>query len=331
MTQPSVLVAGGAGYIGAHVCKALAAKGYVPVTLDNLSTGHRAAVRYGPLIEADIADAAAVRASLALTKPVGVMHFAAQSLVAQSMVDPMRYYADNVGKGASFLSTLTSEGISNVLFSSTAAVYGSPLADCSLTEAHPTRPINPYGATKLALEEALRWTAATSALRWTVLRYFNAAGADAEGHIGEAHAPETHLVPLVIGAALGRRPPVTVFGTDYDTPDGSAIRDYIHVEDLAQAHVMTFERMVGGLDAQLFNVGTGAGHSVLEVIDAADRHFGRPTPVQRADRRAGDPAVLVADSSSLKAVGWQPTVSSLQTILASASRWHDTPAYGSGA
>ena len=328
MTQPSVLVAGGAGYIGSHVCKMLSERGYLPVTLDNLSTGHRGAVRYGPLIEADIADTAAVTSVVASTNVVGAMHFAAQSLVAQSVSDPLRYYAENVGKGAVFLRALQAAGVDNVLFSSTAAVYGTPEAGVRLTETHATRPVNPYGATKLALEDAIRWSAASSALRWTILRYFNAAGADQTGEIGEAHDPETHLVPLVIGAALGVRGAVTVFGTDYDTPDGSAVRDYIHVTDLAEAHVVTFERMTGGADRQLFNVGTGRGHSVREVIEAADQHFGQPTPHILAGRRAGDPPVLVADSTRLQATGWDARTSSLSAILTTASRWHARPAFG---
>lgn len=323
MNQPAVLVAGGAGYVGSHVCKALAGRGYLPVVLDDLSTGHRQAVRYGPFVEADIADTEAVSAAVAQYSPAGAMHFAARSLVAESVADPLKYYFENVGKSAAFIGALAAAGVRDVLFSSTAAVYGTPGTGVRIDEGHATRPINPYGASKLALEDALRWAGEQDTLRWTILRYFNAAGADPSGEIGEAHDPETHLIPLVIAAGLGHRGPVTVFGTDYPTPDGTAVRDYIHVNDLASAHLLTFERMLAGQKAQLFNVGVGSGHSVRAVIDAVSQHLGQDTPHRLAGRRAGDPPVLVADSSALQAIGWRPAHSDLETIVKSAAHWHD--------
>lgn len=316
----SVLVAGGAGYIGSHVCKALARRGYRPVALDDLSTGHAAAVRWGPLVEANIADEEAVRRAVAEFAPCGVMHFAAKSLVGESLVDPLKYYAENVGHGATFFRTLLGLGVDRILLSSTAAVYGDRAGAAALTEDCPTGPINPYGASKLALEEALQWGAAAAGGRWTILRYFNAAGADGDGEIGEDHEPETHLIPLVAGAALGHRPPVTVFGDDYPTPDGTAVRDYVHVEDLAEAHLLTFEAMLGGQTKQLFNVGGGAGRSVREVIAAATACLGVAPPHRIGPRRAGDPSVLVADVRRLSSLGWRPR-RSLEQMVSTAAAW----------
>lgn len=318
----AVLVAGGAGYIGSHVCKALSERGYLPVTLDDLSTGQRTAVRYGPLIEADISDADGVARAVKEHAVIGVMHFAAKSLVAASIVDPLLYYSENVSKGIAFLQSLHRHDVTRFLFSSTAAVYGDPGPQTRLTETSPTVPINPYGATKLAFEEALRWTSGLSDTRYAVLRYFNAAGAAQSSEIGEAHDPETHLVPLVIGAALGTRPPLQVFGTDYDTPDGTALRDYIHVTDLAAAHIVVFERMLGGAQGQIFNAGGGRGYSVLEVIKAVEAEMGSPVPHAFSPRRAGDPPSLVADISRLQATGWSPQWSGLDTIVRTAAAWH---------
>lgn len=318
----AVLVAGGAGYIGSHVCKALSARGYLPVTLDDLSTGHRRAVRYGPLIESDISNAEAISRIMAEHPVCGVMHFAAKSLVGQSIQAPLFYYEENVSKGVAFLGHLQQAGVTRMLFSSTAAVYGDPGGDVQLTETSPTVPINPYGATKLAFEHALQWTAKAAGAPFAILRYFNAAGADPQGEIGEAHEPETHLVPLAIGAALGHRPPLQIFGTDYATPDGTALRDYIHVDDLAAAHVIVFERMLEGLDPQIFNAGGGTGHSVMDVVSAVEAEVGRPVPNERRGRRAGDPPALVANVDRLKAIGWTPDRSSLQTIVRTATAWH---------
>lgn len=322
MDKGAVLVAGGAGYIGSHACKALAARGYLPVTLDDFSTGHRSAVRYGPLVEGDISSAESVSRIVADFDIRGAMHFAAKSLVAASVRDPLHYYSENVGKGVRFLGNLQASGVRNVLFSSTAAVYGDPMSAQGLTESAPKTPINPYGATKLAVEDALRWSSIASGGRHAVLRYFNAAGADIDGEIGEDHDPETHLVPLAVGAALGLRPPLNVFGTDYETPDGTAIRDYVHVNDLADAHLVVFERMLAGQQAQVFNVGAGRGYSVMEVIAAVSGAVDGQVPHELAPRRAGDPPVLVADITALKRVGWSPHRSDLETIVKSAVRWH---------
>lgn len=316
-----VLVAGGAGYVGSHVCKTLAESGYLPVTLDDLSTGHRAAVRYGPFVKGDIASAAAVARATAGRDVCGAMHFAAKSQVGASMTDPLHYYGENLSKGVAFLQNLQAAGVHRILFSSTAAVYGEPIGEAPLSETAPTAPVNPYGATKLAFEEALRWTGQAGGLSYAVLRYFNAAGADPDGEIGERHDPETHLIPLAIGAALGTRPPLKIFGADYATPDGTALRDYIHVTDLAAAHLAVFERMIGGVRAQLFNAGGGRGRSVMEVIEAVERGLGRPVPRALAPRRAGDPPRLVADISKLLEIGWTPGHSSLETIVRTADAW----------
>lgn len=321
-SRGAVLVAGGAGYIGSHVCKALAARGYLPVTLDDLSTGHRSAVRYGPFVEGDISSADAIGRAISEHELCGVMHFAAKSLVSASVQDPLLYYAENVSKGVTFLRHLQQSGITRLLFSSTAAVYGNPGPDARLDEASPTVPINPYGATKLAFEQALRWSAAASGAPFAILRYFNAAGADADCEIGESHDPETHLVPLAIGAALGIRPPLEVFGTDYETPDGTALRDYVHVEDLASAHIVVFERMLQGNRAQIYNAGGGVGHSVLEVLASVERVLGQPVPHRLGPRRTGDPPALVADVEKLRSTGWSPDRSSLDQIVRSASDWH---------
>ncbi len=321
MTKPAVLVAGGAGYIGSHVCKALANAGVLPVTLDDLSTGHASAVRYGPLIEADISSKDAVTRAVEEYSVSSVLHFAAKSLVGESISNPLKYYHENVGKGIDFLRNLQGAGLNSMLFSSTAAVYGTPEGGGVIPETAPTVPVNPYGATKLAFEEALKWSATSSGGRWAILRYFNAAGADPQSEIGEDHDPETHLIPLVIGAALGQRPPVTIYGTDYPTADGSAIRDYVHVEDLASAHVLAYRAMAAGREQQLFNVGGGTGWSVFEILNAARDHFGEMPPHVLGPRRAGDPPVLVADVSRLRSEGWTPRLSDLPSIIATAARW----------
>lgn len=318
----SVLVTGGAGYIGSHVCKALALRGWLPVTVDDLSTGHRAAVKFGPLIEGDIADPETTRRAVQEFGVTGALHFAAKSLVGDSNHDPLGYYESNVSRGIAFLQHLRSYGVDQVLMSSTAAVYGIPSFSGPISETTATIPVNPYGATKLALEDALKWSAGLTGGRYAILRYFNAAGADSDNEIGEKHDPETHLIPLVIDATLGLRPPVKVFGDDYDTPDGTAVRDYIHVEDLASAHVLTYAAMDAGNRAQLYNAGAGHGHSVRDVLEAAKAVLGRPVPHTLAPRRPGDPPALVADISRLCAQGWVPSRSDLTNILSTASKWH---------
>jgi len=318
---PAVLVAGGAGYIGSHACKALKAAGYLPVTLDNLSTGYRPAVKWGPLIEADIRDDDAVRAAVAKHGIKAAIHFAAFSLVGESVKDPAKYYDNNVGAAVAFADALIGAGVQALVFSSTAATYGVPSAS-PIPEDHPTVPINPYGASKLAFEGALRWLGEAHPFRWTALRYFNAAGADPDGEIGESHEPETHLIPNLCKAVVGTGPALTVFGQDYPTPDGTPIRDYIHVTDLAEAHVIAIRRLLDGAESGIFNVGTGEGATVMQIIAAAEAALGRKVPYTVGPRRPGDPPSMVADSSKLKAAfGWTPKHSDLETIISTAARW----------
>jgi UDP-glucose 4-epimerase/UDP-arabinose 4-epimerase len=326
-SNPAILVAGGAGYIGAQTCKALKAAGFLPVTLDNLSTGYQAAVKFGPFEKGDLRDRDLVRAIVAKYAIQGALHFAAFSLVGESVRDPAKYYDNNVGAANAFASALISAGVGAFVFSSTAAAYGIPTVS-PIPEDHATAPINPYGASKLAFEGALRWLGEAHPFRWTALRYFNAAGADLEGEVGESHEPETHLIPNLCKAVLGTGPALTVFGQDYPTPDGTPIRDYIHVEDLAQAHVLAIRRLIAGGDNGIFNVGTGEGVTVMQIIAAAERVLGKPVPYAVGPRRAGDPPSLVADSSRLQAVfGWKPAHSDLDTIIRTAARWQQTRPY----
>jgi UDP-glucose 4-epimerase/UDP-arabinose 4-epimerase len=315
---PAVLVAGGAGYIGSHACKALKAAGYLPVTLDNLATGYRQAVKWGPLFEADIRDRVAVREAVAGYGIKAAIHFAASSLVGESVKKPAKYYDNNVAAAVTFIET----GVCALVFSSTAATYGVPSVS-PIPEDHATAPINPYGASKLAFEGALRWFGeAHPSFRWTALRYFNAAGADPDGEIGESHEPETHLIPNLCKAVVGTGPALTVFGQDYPTPDGTPIRDYIHVTDLAEAHVIAIRRLLDGTESGIFNVGTGAGVTVMQIIAAAETTLGQKVPYAVGPRRPGDPPSLVADSSRLKAAfGWTPRHSDLETIIRTAARW----------
>ena len=317
-----VLVAGGAGYIGAHACKALAGAGFEPVALDDLSAGHAEAVRWGRLIEFDLSDHAALPRVIADAGVGAVMHFAASLNVGESVEMPAKYYANNVVNTLALLDAMREAGLDTIVFSSSAATYGTP-ERVPMTEDHPQRPINPYGETKLAVERALHWYGQAYGLRWTALRYFNAAGADPDGEIGEAHDPEFHLIPLVLEAGLGKRPPVKVFGTDYPTPDGTAIRDYVHVTDLAEAHVLALKRLLEGGGSLAANLGTGHGYSVRQVLDAAGEAVGRPVPFENAPRRAGDPPELVADPAlAMRALGWQPGLSDLPSILKTALDWH---------
>jgi UDP-arabinose 4-epimerase len=317
----SVLVTGGAGYIGSHACKALARAGCTPVTYDNLSRGHRHAVRWGPLVEGDVGDARAVAAALREHHISAVMHFAAFAYVGESGTDPALYYRNNVVGTLNLLAAMREVGIDRIVFSSSCATYGIP-DSVPIRETMLQRPVNPYGETKLAIERALHWYGAAYALRSVALRYFNAAGSDRDGEIGEEHDPETHLIPLVLQAGLGSAPPVSIFGTDYPTPDGTAIRDYIHVEDLAAAHVRAIEYLEGGGASIAVNLATGRGYSVREVIGAASKAAGREVPYREAPRRAGDPPALVADASLAKAVlGWDVECSDLDTIIGSALAW----------
>ena len=317
----SILVAGGAGYIGSHACKALAEAGYRPVALDNLLTGHADAVKWGPLIQADIADIETVRAAVREHRITSAMHFAARSLVGESVVKPDLYYENNVTGALRLLDALTAEGLKHLVFSSTAAVYGA--VDLELIgEDAPKAPINPYGETKLAIERALGWIGAAKGFTWCALRYFNAAGADAGGEIGERHDPETHLIPNLVRATLGTAPGLKVFGAAYPTPDGSAVRDYIHVTDLVEAHIKALDWLKAGGASRAFNLGTGKGLSVLEVIAAAERALGRKPPFEIAARRAGDPPRLVADpSAAMRELDWTPTRSDADNLVASVANF----------
>jgi UDP-arabinose 4-epimerase len=317
----SVLVTGGAGYVGSHAAKALARAGYRPVAFDNLTRGHRAAVRWGPFVEGDIADRARLIAAIAQHQAIAVMHFAAFAYVGESVADPALYYRNNLAGSLALFEAMRASGLNKIVFSSTCATYGIP-DTVPIRESARQLPVNPYGETKLAIERALTWYQAYG-LRSVSLRYFNAAGADRDGEIGENHAPETHLIPLVLEAALGRRPFVEIYGTDYPTPDGTAVRDYIHVEDLAAAHVAALEHLIAGGESLALNLGTGHGHSVRAVIAAAERVSGHKIPYRTAPRRPGDPPVLVADARlAAEKLGWQARSSDLDTIIGTALTWH---------
>ena len=317
----TVLVTGGAGYIGSHACKALTESGWQPVVYDNLVYGHDWAVKWGPLERGDITDAARLDAVLATHQPVAVMHFAAFAYVGESVADPEKYYGNNVGGTKILLDATRRAGISHFVFSSSCATYGMPVCR-EMDETHPQVPINPYGFTKLVVERMLADYGSAYGLRSVSLRYFNAAGADPAGEIGEVHEPETHLIPLALGAALGTRPPITVFGHDYSTPDGTCIRDYVHVTDLAAAHVAALERLDGDLPRHAYNLGTGDGYSVREVIDHVGELVGHPVPSKDGVRRPGDPDRLVAAVSRAREdLGWKPENSDLGTILRTALAW----------
>jgi UDP-arabinose 4-epimerase len=318
----SVLVTGGAGYIGSHACKILARAGYRPVVFDNMSRGHREAVRWGPLVEGDLADRGRLTAALVEHRVSAVMHFAAYAYVGESVADPAIYYRNNLGGTLSLLDAMREAGVGKIVFSSTCATYGTP-DSVPIRETAPQLPVNPYGETKLAIERALRWYGEAYGLRSVSLRYFNAAGADPDGEIGELHQPETHLVPLVLQAALGERAQIDIYGTDYPTPDGTAVRDYIHVQDLAEAHLCALEHVAGGGESAALNLGTGRGHSVREVVRVAESVSGRPIACRDTARRPGDPPALVADPSlAAELLGWRARVSDLETILRTALAWH---------
>jgi len=319
-----ILVAGGAGYIGSHAAKALAAAGFRPVVLDDLSRGHRHAVKWGPFISADIADSSLVRRIIEKHDIKAVLHFAASAYVGESMLAPRKYFLNNVRNTLNFLEAVADSSVNQIVFSSTCATYGIP-ERLPVAEEHPQRPVNPYGESKLFVERVLHWYAQAYGLRWVILRYFNAAGADPEGEIGERHDPETHLVPRVIQAALGRFPEIEILGSDYDTPDGTAVRDYIHVSDLADAHVLALQHLLCGGPNCVLNLGTGRGHSVREVIDAVEKLSGRKVRVRIRPRREGDPPVLVARSSqAMELLNWCPRKSNLETIVRTAFRWQES-------
>ena len=320
--KQSVLVTGGAGYIGSHTCKALAAAGFQPVAFDNLSLGHRWALKWGPLVEADLLDRAAIETALREHDIAAVIHFAASAYVGDSMRDPAAYYRNNVLTTLTLLDAMRATGTGTIIFSSSCSVYGNPVR-LPIDETHPTGPMSPYGQSKLDGENALRWYGQAYGIRWMALRYFNAAGADKSGETGEDHDPETRLVPRAILAALGRGPALQVFGNDYDTPDGTAIRDYVHVSDLAAAHVRALSALGRGAVSQILNLGTGRGYSVLEVLRAVETVTGKPVPYELAPRREGDPARVVADARLAASVlDWEARESSLEQIVETAARWH---------
>ncbi len=324
-----MLVTGGAGYIGSHGAKALSRAGYRVVTYDNLIAGHREAVRYGPLVEGDIADLGAVRAALRQHEIFAVMHFAAFLDVGESVREPGRYYRNNVIGALTVLEAMVAESVKYFVLSSTCATYGEP-RETPIPETHPQQPINSYGETKLAVERALPHFDHAHGMHWVALRYFNAAGADPDGDIGEDHSPEIHLIPRAIEAATGGRG-LQVFGDDYPTPDGTCLRDYIHVCDLAEAHVRALDVMVETGQSGAYNLGTGEPHSVKEVIDTVERVTARRVPWTLGPRRPGDPAVLYAAPKKARAeLGWTPRFPDLESIVRTAWAWHQSHPHGYG-
>ncbi len=319
--QGTILVCGGAGYIGSHTVRLLQARGCEVVVLDNLSTGHREAVT-ATLEVVDLGDPKALARVFEQYKPSGVIHFAAKCYVGESVENPAKYYRENVTYTWNLLEAMRAAGCENIVFSSTCATYGDPI-EVPMTEDHPQRPISPYGKTKLHIEHMLQDYGVAYGLRWGALRYFNAAGASTAGGLGEDHEPETHLIPLVLQVALGKRKEIAIFGDDYPTRDGTCIRDYIHIEDLAEAHLTALSLLQGGEPSIACNLGTGTGFSVLELIEAAREITGHPIPARRADRRAGDPPELVSGGSRAKEIlGWTPKRAGLREILGDAWRFH---------
>jgi UDP-arabinose 4-epimerase len=319
----NVLVTGGAGYIGSHTCKALAAAGYVPVAFDNLSTGHDWAVKWGPLLVADIADRARVKRVVKEFGIKAVIHFAAYAYVGESVRQPQKYFDNNVTKTLALLDTLLEAGVRKFVLSSSCATYGMPRT-LPISETHPQEPVNPYGASKLFVEKILHWYEMAHGLRHMNLRYFNAAGADPDGEIGEDHDPETHVIPLVIAAAEGRTPSFEIFGTDYETLDGTAVRDYVHVCDLARAHVHALDYLFDGGQSTSVNLGSGRGHSIRDVISTVEAISGRAVPFSEGPRRTGDPPTLIADPQlGQTLLRWAPNKSDLQTIVRTAWQWHE--------
>jgi len=318
----AILVTGGAGYIGSHTVAELLEQGKEVVVIDNLQTGHKDALLGGKLYEGDLRDKELLKRLFAENEIEAVIHFAANSLVGESMKDPVKYFDNNVYGTLCLLEAMDKANVRKIVFSSTAATYGEP-EKVPIEENDPTHPTNVYGETKLTMERMMAWFDQVLDIKYVALRYFNAAGAHASGKIGEDHDPETHLVPLILQTALGQRDSIKIFGDDYNTPDGTCIRDYIHVSDLADAHLRAVEYLLGGGDSDVFNLGSGQGFSVKEMIEAVREVTGRDFPVQVTPRRAGDPAVLVASSDKARSVlGWKPSRDNLQDIIGSAWGWH---------
>ncbi|SMO70755.1 UDP-glucose 4-epimerase GalE [Ruegeria faecimaris] len=322
-----ILVTGGAGYIGSHACKALALAGYTPVTYDNLITGWQDAVKFGPFAQGDLLDRARLDEVFAKYQPAAVMHFAALSQVGEAMSEPGRYWANNVTGSLTLIEAAVAAGCLDFVFSSTCATYGEH-DKVVLDENTPQNPLNAYGASKRAIEDILRDFHAAHGMNHVIFRYFNVAGADPDGEVGEFHRPETHLVPLMLDAIDGKRDGLTVFGTDYDTPDGTCIRDYVHVCDLVDAHVLGLRWLEQGKDSRVFNLGTGSGFSVMEVIDQSKSVTNRAVPYTIGPRRAGDCTKLVSGSDRAgQELGWSPKRSVLETMIADAWRWHQNGHY----
>ncbi|MFO7970457.1 MAG: UDP-glucose 4-epimerase GalE [Desulfobacterales bacterium] len=327
MKNSKILVVGGAGYIGSHMVKDLLDTGYHVVTLDDLSTGHRELVLGGEFIEGGLGDAVLLDKLFSTHKISAVMHFAAFSLVGESVEKPLKYYRNNMAATAELLDSMIRRNVKRFIFSSTAAVYGEPV-DLPITESHPCNPTNPYGASKIAVERMLKDCDSAYGLKYISLRYFNAAGADKSGTIGERHRNETHLIPLVLEVAAGRRENIKIFGANYPTSDGTCIRDYIHVNDLTGAHLLALNSLLSGGDSAVYNLGNNRGYSVREVIELARKVTGKPIPAIEADKRPGDPAVLIASSDKIKKnLGWKPEYEDLETIIQTAWKWHqkETP------
>lgn len=323
----TVLVTGGAGYIGSHACKALAAAGFTPVTLDNFSTGWRDAVKFGPVVEADLMDRGALDAAFAEHRPVAVLHFAALSQVGEAMAEPGLYWRNNVAGSLNLIEAAVAAGCLDFVFSSTCATYGDRDGEI-LDEDTPQAPLNAYGASKRAIEDMLTDFGAAHGLRSVIFRYFNVAGADPDGQVGEFHRPETHLIPLILDAVDGKRAALTIHGTDYPTADGTCIRDYVHVMDLVDAHVKGLEWLRAGRASRVFCLGTGDGFSVREVVDATRSITNREVPMLDGPRRGGDAVKLVCGSTRAKAeLGWSPDRSTMPQMIADAWRWHQTGDY----
>jgi UDP-glucose 4-epimerase len=321
MSGPTILVTGGAGYIGSHTCLRLAEAGFVPVVYDNLSNGWRRFVQWGPFEQGDIRDGARLDEVIAKHKPQAVVHFAALIEVGESVKHPGRFYENNVAGAISLIEAARRGGVDAMVFSSTCATYGDPVR-VPMDETHPQNPLNPYGRSKLMVEQALADFDKYAGFRSVSLRYFNAAGADPEGRIGERHEPETHAIPLAVAAAMGKRKGFSLFGTDYDTRDGTCVRDYIHVLDLADAHVLALKRLLDGGPTDVFNLGTGTGTTVRELIGAIRRKSNLPFEVTETGRREGDAPILVADNRKAREVlGWRPKYE-LEDIVSSAWDWH---------
>ena len=318
----NVLVTGGAGYIGSHICKLLYQNGHTPVVYDNLSSGHKFSVKWGPFVFGELADYDKLVYTMSNFDIKGVIHLAAYAYIGESMNSPRMYFNNNVANSLNLLNAMQDSGVTNIVFSSTCATYGIPKT-LPILETASQNPVNPYGESKLFVEKILKWYESAYNLKWVILRYFNAAGADPDGEIGEAHDPETHLIPLLIQTSLGKRGNIELFGSDYDTVDGSAIRDYIHVNDLAWAHVLSIQHLEGNGESIAVNLGTGQGHSVRQVISIVEEISGSKIAVQILKRREGDPPILIADpSSAWEKLGWEPKYRDLNSIIATAWNWH---------